>query len=141
MSDCIFCDIAGGKAPASFVYQGGTTLAFMDISSLNAGQVIVIPRKHFPYLKDMDEATGKELFTTATRVCHAIYHSAIPCDGINLLLADGKAAAQEVFHLHFLIIPRLKGDSMKITGQWTAQARDKLDELAARIRQSYQTLY
>jgi histidine triad (HIT) family protein len=141
MSDCIFCDIAGGKAPASFVYQSGTTLAFMDISSLNAGQVVVIPRKHFPYLKDMDEATGKELFTTATRVCQAIYNSDIPCDGINLLLADGEAAAQEVFHLHFLIIPRLKGDSMKITGQWTPQARPEMDELAAKIRQAYRALF
>jgi diadenosine tetraphosphate (Ap4A) HIT family hydrolase len=108
----------------------------MDISSLNAGQVVIIPRKHFPYLEDMDEATGKELFTTATRVCRAIYSSAIPCDGINLLLADGAAAAQEVFHLHFLIIPRLKGDSMKITGQWVPQAHDNLDKLAAEIRRS-----
>ena len=136
MSDCIFCDIADGRAPASFVYQGNITLAFMDISSLNAGQIVVIPREHLPYLKDMDEATGKELFATATQVCRAIYDSAIPCDGINLFLADGAAAAQEVFHLHFLIIPRLKGDSMKISGRWLPQARPHLDELAAEIRRS-----
>ena len=136
MSDCIFCDIADGKAPASFVHQDDITLAFMDISSLNTGQVIVIPRKHFPYLEDMDEATGKELFSTATRVCRAIYDSAIPCDGINLFLADGAAAAQEVFHLHFLIIPRLKSDSIKITGRWVPQARDNLEKLAAEIRRS-----
>ena len=38
MSDCIFCDIADGKAPASFVYHDDITLALMDISSLNTGQ-------------------------------------------------------------------------------------------------------
>ena len=139
MSDCIFCDIADGKAPASFVYQDNITLAFMDISSLNSGQVVVIPRRHFPYLEDMDEATGKEFFTTATRVCRAIYNSAIPCDGINIFLADGAAAAQEIFYVHFLIIPRLKGDSVKINGQWTPQARPKMDKLAAEIRRSIET--
>jgi histidine triad (HIT) family protein len=139
MSDCIFCDIADDKAPASFVYQDNITLAFMDISSLNSGQVVVIPRKHLPRLTDMDEATGKELFATAMRVCRAIYASTIPCDGINLLLADGTAAAQEVFHMHFLIIPRLKGDSMKIKGRWTPPTRPKMDALAAEIRRSIET--
>ena len=141
MSDCIFCDIADGKAPASFICRDDITLAFMDISSLNNGQVVVIPRKHFVYLADMDEATGKHFFTTTTRVCQAIRKSGIPCDGINLFLADGEAAGQEIFHVHFLVIPRLKEDSMKITGKWTSQTRQEMDTLAAKIQQAYTTLY
>lgn len=141
MSDCIFCDIADGKAPASFVYRDDITLAFMDISSLNTGQVVVIPRQHFACLADTDEATGRHFFTTTTRVCRAIRHSGIPCDGINLFLADGEAAGQEVFHLHFLVIPRLKGDSMKVNGEWVAQARQEIDELAAKLQQAYQSLH
>ena len=141
MSDCIFCDIADGKAPASFVYRDDITLAFMDISSLNTGQVVVIPRTHFVYLADMDETTGKHFFTTTTRVCRAIRKSGINCDGINLFLADGEAAGQEIFHLHFLVIPRIRDDSMKITGEFTNQARHELDELAVKIQQAYRTLY
>ena len=140
MSDCIFCDIADGKAPASFVYRDDITLSFMDISSLNTGQVVVIPRKHFVYLADMDEATGKHFFTTTTRVCQAIRKSGIPCDGINLFLADGEAANQEVFHVHFLVIPRIKNDSMKISGEFTNQARHELDKLAAKIQKAFQRL-
>jgi len=137
MSDCIFCDIADGKAPASFVYHDDITLAFMDISSLNTGQVVVIPREHSVYLSDMDEATGKHLFTTTTRVCQAIRESGIPCDGINLFLADGEAAGQEIFHVHFLVIPRIRDDSMKINGDWKNQGRDELDKLASKIQQAY----
>ena len=141
MADCIFCDIAAGKAPASFVYRDDITLAFMDISSLNSGQVVVIPRKHFSYLADMDEATGKHLFTTTSYVCGATRQSGIRCDGINLLLADGEAAGQEVFHVHFLVIPRQEGDSMKITGAWTGRPRPELDKLAAKIRQAGELPY
>jgi histidine triad (HIT) family protein len=141
MSDCIFCDIADGKAPASFVYRDDVALAFMDISSLNTGQVVVIPIKHFSYLADMDETTGQRFFTITTRVCQAIRQSGIPCDGINLFLADGQAAGQEIFHVHFLVIPRTKGDAMKITGEWTSQKRHKLDKLARKIQQAYKSLY
>jgi histidine triad (HIT) family protein len=135
MSDCIFCDIVAREAPASLVYQDSATIAFMDISSLNSGQVVVIPRKHFAHLKDMDEATGESLFTASTRVCQAIRNSGIPCDGINLFLADGEAAGQEIFHIHILIIPRLKNDAMKITGNWQQPTRRELDKLAEKIRQ------
>ena len=68
MSDCIFCDIVAGKAPASIVYNDDTTLAFMDISTLNRGQVVVITKEHFPYMADMDETTGMQFFRTAMRV-------------------------------------------------------------------------
>ena len=134
MSDCIFCDIITGQAPASSVYQDNTTLAFMDISSLNPGQVVVIPRKHCAHLRDMDEATGESLFTATPRVCRAIRNSGIPCDGINLFFADGEAAGQEVFHVHVLVIPRLKNDDVKITGNWQQPPRRELNELAEKIR-------
>ena len=56
MSDCIFCDIVAGSSQASFVYRDAAAVAFMDIATLNPGQVVVIPRVHAPYLKDLDEA-------------------------------------------------------------------------------------
>jgi histidine triad (HIT) family protein len=139
MSDCVFCDIAAGKARASFVYQDNATLAFMDISTLNRGQVVVTTREHLPYLADMDEATGAQFFKTTRRVCRAIRNSGIECDGINLFLADGEAANQEVFHVHFLVIPRLKGDSMRVTGDWNKPDRSELDEAAAKIRSAFET--
>ena len=141
MSDCIFCDIAEGKAPASFVYQDDTTLAFMDIRPINPGQIVVIPRKHFVNIAETDETTGMYLFKTAMRICQAIRSCGVKCEGINLFLADGEAAGQEVFHLHILVIPRLKADSMKITADWTNPARDELDEIAAKIHESHEKLY
>ncbi len=136
MSDCVFCDIVAGRSPASFVYRDSATVAFMDIAALNSGQVVVIPRIHAPYLKDLDEETGASLFTATTRVCHALRHSGIPMDAHNLFLADGVEAGQEIFHVHFLVIPRHKNDDMTITGVWTRPGREELDRQAKMIRKA-----
>jgi histidine triad (HIT) family protein len=139
MSECIFCSIAAGKAPASFVYQDDDTMAFMDLYDVNPGEVVVTTRKHLSCLAEMDESTGKKLYTTATRVCRAIRKSGILCDGINIFQSDGEAAGQDVFHVHLVVIPRLKGDSMKITVNWNKPEREKLDETAALLRRFFLT--
>jgi len=38
----------------------------------------------------------------------------VKCEGVNLVLADGEAAVQEVFHVHLHVIPRFKGDGFSI---------------------------
>lgn len=135
MSDCVFCDIISGNLPASVVYEDSAVMAIMDISPVNPGHVIVIPKKHIPYMADMDEDTGAHLFKITMRIQKAIRGSGVRCEGINLFLADGEAAFQDVFHLHMHIIPRFKGDEFKISADWSIKPpREELDELAAQIR-------
>lgn len=141
MSDCVFCDIVAGKAPASVVYQDDVVLAFMDIAPINPGHVVVIPKKHLPYMADMDESTGMHLFRATMRIQQAIRNSGVRCEGVNLFVADGEAAGQEVFHLHILLFPRFKGDSFRVNVDWSVRPpREELDETAARIRAAYQSL-
>lgn len=136
MADCIFCDIVAGKLPKSVVYEDELALAFMDILPINTGHVLVIPKQHFTYLSDMDEDTGAHLFRVAMRVQAAIRRSGVPCEGINLFLADGEAAFQEVFHVHLHVFPRYKGDSFRIEDDWSAHpTREELDEVAGKIRE------
>lgn len=135
MADCVFCSIVAGELPGSFVYQDDVTVAFMDIQPVNPGHVLIIPREHFVYLSDMDEETGAHLFRIAMRVQEAIRRSGVRCEGINLFLADGEAAFQEVFHAHLHVFPRYRGDAFKIDADWSAHPpRQELDEVAARIR-------
>jgi histidine triad (HIT) family protein len=135
MSDCVFCDIIAGDLPASVVYEDSAVMAIMDISPVNPGHVIVIPKKHTPYMADMDEDTGAHLFKITLRIQKAVRGSGVRCEGVNLFLADGEAAFQDVFHLHMHIIPRFKGDEFKISADWSIKPpREELDELAAQIR-------
>jgi diadenosine tetraphosphate (Ap4A) HIT family hydrolase len=138
MTDCVFCEIVAGAAPASVVQADEVALAIMSIGPVNPGHVLVLPKRHAPYLADLDEETGAHLFRVATRVAAAIRRSGLRCEGINLFLADGEAAFQEVFHLHLHVFPRFKGDAFRIDADWSVKpSRLELDETAARIRCVY----
>jgi histidine triad (HIT) family protein len=112
----------------------------MDIRPVNPGHLVVIPREHSTYLAEMDEKTGTHLFKVTMRLAQAIRDSGVKCEGVNLFLADGEAAGQEIFHLHILIFPRFKNDSFRVSADWSVKpSRDELDEVAARISRVYQS--
>ncbi|HET9224347.1 MAG TPA: HIT family protein [Roseiflexaceae bacterium] len=135
MEDCIFCEIVAGRAPASVVYEDETALAFMDIQPVNPGHTLIIPKRHAALLADLDEATGAHLFEIAMRLAAALRRSGVRCEGVNLFLADGEAAFQEVFHVHLHVFPRFAGDPFKIDADWSVRPdRAELDALAATIR-------
>jgi len=136
MADCIFCDIVAGAAPASFVYQDELCSAFMDIHPVNAGHALVIPNRHASSLSELPPETGAEMFKTAQQIAHAVRQSGVRCEGVNLFLADGAAAFQEVFHVHLHIIPRYSDDGFRLVfppGYRVQPQREELDRLAGKI--------
>ena len=145
MSDCVFCQISDGKAEVSTVYEDDTVIGIMTIGPVNPGHVMVIPRRHYPYMRDMDADTGMHLFKITLRMEQAIRGSGVRCEGINLFLADGEAAFQDVFHLHMHVFPRFKGDPFKMEADWSAkpprEEREELDSLAGRIKEAYGSLW
>ncbi len=55
------------------------------------------------------------------------------CKGVNLFLADGEVAGQEVFHLHLHVFPRFAGDPFSVHALWQKADRAELDGRAARL--------
>jgi len=110
LSDCIFCQIIAGAAPASFVYRDDICAAFMDIQPVNPGHLLVVPLAHSPDLAALPPETGAQLMRVAQRLAAAVRRGGVRCEGVDLLLADGEAAGQEVFHVHLHVIPRYTGD-------------------------------
>ncbi|WP_374969707.1 HIT family protein [Terrabacter sp. BE26] len=71
----------------------------------------------------------------STTRCHkGLRRSGLRCDGINVLLAEGQAAGQEVFHFHLHVIPRFAGDGFSITADWKARDHALLDKDAKAIK-------
>ena len=137
MSDCIFCDIVSGRAPASIVYRDRLCCAFMDTQPVNPGHVLIVPNVHVTSIDDLDEKVGGHLFAIAQRISRALRKSGVQCEGINLFLADGKAAGQEVFHVHLHVFPRFSGDGFVLRpgpNYNKLPARNQLDALAEAIR-------
>ena len=110
MNACVFCDIIAGRSAASIVDRDDLCIAFMDICPINAGHLLVVPIKHATYLSDLDPQIGAAMFGAAQRLSAAIRRSGLKARGINLLLADGEAAGQEVFHVHLHVLPRFQED-------------------------------
>ncbi len=61
-------------------------------------------------------------------------------DGVNLFLADGEAAFQEIFHVHLDVFPRFPGDNFRIDADWRPRDRGELDQTAAAVRAGWNRL-
>jgi histidine triad (HIT) family protein len=71
---------------------------------------------------------------SATKVAKAV-NAAVPCDGINLMQANGEGAGQSVGHFHLHIIPRRGGDGLLFNWSPNSGDRAHIAEVAARIRE------
>ncbi len=136
MPDCVFCRIVAGESPASVFYEDERVLGFMDIRPINPGHALIIPKKHAASLGELDEATGCWMWRVAQRTAVALRRAGLRCEGVNLWLADGRAAFQEVPHVHLHVVPRFFGDGFRlVVGLRNAPTREELDTVAQRIRQ------
>jgi len=142
MQECVFCQIVAGESPASIFYEDEIALGFMTIGPVTTGHAMIIPRQHATYLADLDEETGRHLWTITQRTAAAIRKSGVRCEGINLFLADGEAAFQEIFHLHMHVFPRYAGDPFKLVVDWDVKpSREELNQAAQQIRSAYDRLW
>ncbi|RKP04648.1 putative HNT1-adenosine 5`-monophosphoramidase [Thamnocephalis sphaerospora] len=119
MSDCIFCKFAKGtdNIPIHKVYETDKTLAFLDISPLAEGHVLVIPKEHYQFFHEVDDASLADLLPVAKKVALAV-----GAENYNLLQNNGTLAHQVVPHVHFHIIP--KPDEKRGLGiGWPAKQR------------------
>jgi histidine triad (HIT) family protein len=109
---CVFCGIVAGRLPAEVVDSDATTLAIMTLAPVNPGHVLVMPRVHVTDWWSLDESLVAPLMGAAHAVARRIMTILEP-DGMNLVVANGEAAGQSVFHLHVHLIPRHHGDGVR----------------------------
>jgi histidine triad (HIT) family protein len=125
------------------VYEDDEIIAFLDIRPINPGHTLVIPKDHAANLKDLDSQLGGRLFQVAGQVASALRKSGLRCEGINVWLADGKAAFQEVPHIHIHVIPRFKGDGLRLQvgpDYGKTPSDEKMQQQAEKIRKAMKTL-
>jgi len=135
--DCIFCEIVAGRASASLVYEDDLCAVFMDIQPVNPGHVLVIPKRHVVELAETTAEEWSRVTAVGQRTAAALRASDVRCEGVNLFLADGAAAGQEVFHAHLHVIPRYRGDGFGFRFPESYQelpGRTELDAVAADLK-------
>jgi len=132
-ADCLFCKIIAGEIPCFKLFENDDTLAFMDINPANEGHALVIPKEHARDVYAVSDTAITATVKTAKKIAAAIDKTLNP-DGLNLLQCNGPAAAQSVFHFHMHVLPRRKGDELKLNWGLEPGDMDTIDTLAERIR-------
>ena len=108
--DCIFCKIVKGDIPSYKIKENDEFLAILDAFPAAKGHVLVMPKEHAADIFELDSAKAGRLFEFAAGLAKKMDGF----DGVNLLQNNRAAAGQTVFHFHLHLIPRTKGDSVKI---------------------------
>jgi histidine triad (HIT) family protein len=136
---CVFCAILSGDLPANYVYQDDVAVSIMDINPVTPGHLLVLPRKHLPDLVDLDDATAAHMMNVARRMATGLRASDENVKGINLYLADGPDAGQEVAHAHLHVVPRYADDGFGLRVNYgEPPRRDELAATATRVAAALQ---
>jgi histidine triad (HIT) family protein len=128
MADCIFCKIIKGEMPSWKVYENEHVYAFFDINPITRYHTLVIPKKHSVDIFDIEEADLRELIAGVKAIAR-LYEEKLGIQNIQILSNSGAEAQQDVFHLHFHLIPRQKGDGANIRWKTHREYRGEFDEM------------
>lgn len=102
--DCIFCKIIRGEAPADFVYQGDSVVAFKDIKPHAPVHILIVPKKHIRSVNDLGEEDRPVISELIARAREIAKDQGIASSGYKLVFNVERGGGQFVFHLHLHLI-------------------------------------
>ena len=135
-TNCIFCAIVSGRAPAHRVYEDQRILIFMDLFPAHEGHTLIIPKRHGENLFEVDKADLDAIIRASVSLGEALKRVFAP-DGIAVMQLNGAAAGQTVFHYHMHLIPRRAGEGFGVHGKNRGDAAVLADQ-AARLAAAFE---
>ncbi len=100
MENCIFCKIVNKEIPSKFVYEDDDTVAFNDLNPQAPVHILVIPKKHFASINELDdEKVMSALFKAVKNVTKKL-----GIEEYRTVINTGESAGQTVFHIHLHIL-------------------------------------
>lgn len=135
MTDTVFSKIISREIPAEIVYEDEKTLAFLDIAPNTPGHTLVIPKKHFRNIFDIDDETLAHVMHTVRKIAPVV-RDAVGAKGVHINSNHEHEGGQEVFHLHFHIIPRVSREEFEFC--WPKYTIEEFGgaDIATRIRET-----
>jgi len=132
--ECVFCKIVNGELPCHKVWEDEDILVFLSIEPVKSGHALVIPKKHYENIFDVDEEILGKMNVVCKKVGEMLKKN-FESEGVNVLNASGEVAQQSVFHIHYHVIPRNKNDGLNLWfhGEINGEKKD-LGEVAKKIK-------
>lgn len=135
MSNCIFCKIIADQSESDLtVYENDHVVALISLhqKTANLGHVLLLPKAHTENLYALPDDSALPMMA-AIKILARATKQAFAANGINIHQNNEAAAGQDVFHLHFHIIPRFDGDAFD-DRQYEKLSLDVRKDLATRLR-------
>lgn len=107
---CIFCAIIAGSETAFVVDENEFAVAFLDRDPINPGHTLVIPKVHSDNIFEMTAEISAGVFALVHETALRIQEAFGMDQALNVLMSNGAAADQSVFHSHVHLIPRRVAD-------------------------------
>ena len=133
MEETIFSKIINREIPADIVYEDDDVLAFLDISPVQKGHTLVIPKKWSRNVLDIDSESWGHVMEAVRKIAPAIKGS-MQADGLNIVMNNEPAGNQAVFHSHVHIFPSFKDKKAMDWPEGTAYAVGESEIVAGKIR-------
>lgn len=131
----IFKKIIDREIPADIIYEDDVVLAFLDISPIRKGHTLIIPKKEYANIFDLDTDTLAHMMKVAQKIARALM-LAVKAKGVNIHMNNGHEAGQDVLHAHLHVIPRFaRGEAFK-SPDHEAYGEDEAAHLADSIKMS-----
>jgi histidine triad (HIT) family protein len=111
----IFAKILRGEAPCMRIFEDEVSLAFMDVMPRAEGHTLVIPKVPARNLFDIEPEDLARFMPSVQKVAHAV-RDGMKAEGISLQQFNEVAGGQQVFHLHFHVLPRWTGVPLRPPG-------------------------
>ncbi len=126
MSECIFCKIIRGEVKSYKIYEDDYCVAFLDINPINPGHTLVVTKKHVENILSADEEILRNLLIAVKNVSKILMEK-LNASGVNILHNVGKAANQEIMHLHVHVIPRYSPDDIGLVDWWRSAVKKNIN--------------
>jgi len=104
MTDCLFCKIIKREIPSEILYQDESIIVFKDINPAAPVHLLVVPNKHIPSVREMDENDEIILGKLFSGAKSAAEKAGIAESGYRLIINNGPDAHQEIPHIHMHVL-------------------------------------
>ena len=108
MENCIFCKIMNEEIPSKIIYEDEIVKVFLDVNPINAGHTLIVPKKHFTDLDDIDVKTLSHIMKISKDIKKILDNKLKP-NSIQLVQNNGNM--QEVKHYHLHLITNYEKDN------------------------------
>ncbi|MCR8644416.1 HIT family protein [Paenibacillus sp. N1-5-1-14] len=131
--DCLGCKLANGKMSAHVVYENDRITCILDHEPLNEGHILIMPKKHYADLSELDDKTSIEIMKASTKLAKLLTHVYEP-DGITVIQNSGLFNDLDHYHMH--VFPRYIGDGFSwVEPEDKKRNRERLKETLEKLLQ------